>query len=140
MNKVLLFSFFIVSMLFTPTNSHAFKEDFNFLILEVPFDWIVKNKTETEFTLETKDKTASFTYKIMPVFDVTIERFADAIMRAYGGYNLKLRASGVYYFDFISAGKQAWTIVQFCGENACIQTGVGNNKDLSALIDAGQLK
>jgi len=140
MNKKLISIFFIFSIFFIPTNSHAFKEDFNFLILELPFGWEIVKKEAQEFIIKNSDDTASFTYKIMPVFNITIERFSEAIMKAYGGYNLKLQASGIYYFDFFSGGKPAWTIIQFCGENACMQTGIGTSEDFSLLIDAGQLK
>ena len=156
MNKALFLMFFVFSLFFVPTNTYAFKEDFNFLILEVPFNWKIKSSNEKEFTLENKDKTATFSYKIMPVYDITIEQFADAIMKASSGYSLKLRASGVYRFEFIAAGKPAWSIVNFCGQKkpeknaeeivianeqiACIQTGVGNSEDFAGLIDAGQLK
>ncbi len=129
------------SLFFFPSQkAYAFKEDFNFLVLELPYGWEVVKKNEKDFTIKNNTDTASFSYKIMPVHYVEIKQFAEAIMRAYGGYNLKLRASGVYYFDFLSAGKSAWSIVNFCGENACIQTGIGKSKDFELLIDAGELK
>lgn len=140
MNKISILIFCVLSLLFTPINSHAFKEDFNFIILDIPPGWEVKEKSEKSFTLENSTKTASFSCTIMPVYHVDIESFAQAIMQAYGGYNFKLREHAMYYFDFMSAGRPAWTIVKFHNANAIIQTGIGKSPDFSLLINAGQLK
>ncbi len=139
MFKKIFFTFFFCFVFVQ--NSYALREDFNFIILDVPLGWKVVEKKDNELTLTNLDQSAQFIYKIMPVYAVTLKQYAEAIMRAYGGYRLREEKKGIFSFDFIANQIPATTTVQFCKENmACIQTAVGQSDDFVDLFNAGELK
>ncbi len=140
--RILVTLLTLISLSFyQPPLSHAARQDFNFLIMDLPIGWDVKEKNDTDFTVKNEDGTAFFTYKISPVYSLDIKEYSEAIMRAYGGYSLKLLRPGVYAFNSISNGLPAETTIQFCKkELSCIQTAIGESDDFTELFDAGRLK
>ncbi len=122
-------------------SAFAFKEDFNFIIFDLPLGWEIVDKQETEFTISDVEKTAFFNYKMIPVYNIDLKKYAEAVMRAYGGYKLIEKRKNVYSFKYFSQNMPAETTVQFCKDDyACIQSAIGESDFFKELFDSGELK
>lgn len=120
----------------TPTHSFAKMETFAFMTFELPISWKIKDKKDSQITLISKDKKATLNIRLTPTRNITVEKFAKATMKAYGGYNFLLKAANIYYFDYIYGYEAAWGIVQLHNDNGIVITGRGTNDTISTIVES----
>lgn len=140
MKKVFFLLFSLILLIAFSRNAYAFKEDYGFIILDVPFGWTVIDKKEFEVTLTNPNKDARFIYKVLPVHNVDLKTYAEAIMQAYMGFNFKLVSYETYAFNYLYLNKLATMRIHFNGRVACLQTRVGKSEDFFSLLDSAQLQ
>lgn len=142
MNKRFICIICLLSALFAAP-AYAFEEKLEFMEVSLPLNWEVAKSTNAEVVLENKAQQATFIVKKIPVYNISLESYARAIMKAYGGYNFTKRTNSIYYFEQLYGYRNAWTLVEYYKgrkDMLITKTGIGDSSDFIFIMDSIRFK
>ncbi len=142
MKKRVLFAICLLCALFV-TPAYALEEKLEFMEVALPLNWEVTKSTKEQAVLENKSQQATFIVKKISVYNISLESYARAIMKAYAGYNFTKRTNSIYYFEHLYGYRNAWTLVEYYKgrkDMLITKTGIGESSDFVFIMDSIRLK
>lgn len=131
-----------VSLLFA-RQAYALDEKLEFMNVTLPLNWEVVKSTSDEVEFANRAQQARFIFKKIPVYNVSLEDYSRALMKAHSGFNFTKRTNTIYYFEYMYGYNSAWTLVEYYKGRRDIfttQTGIGESNDFAVIIDSIVLK
>lgn len=142
MNKHFLYIICLLSALFAAP-AYALEEKLEFMEVALPLNWVVAKSTTDEAVLENKSQQATFIVKKIPVYNISLESYARAIMKANAGYNFTKRTNSIFYFEHLYGYRNAWTLVEYYKgrkDMLVTKTGIGASDDFVFIMDSIRFK
>lgn len=137
---ICIFSF--VCLLFAG-QAYALDEKLEFMDVTLPLNWEVVKSTNDMVEFQNRHQQASFIFRKVPVYNVSIEEYSRALMKAHSGFNFTRRTDTIYYFEHMLGYNSAWTLVEYYNgrkDMLTIQTGIGESADFTTIMDSIILK
>lgn len=134
--------FLFVNLLFAGY-AYALDEKLEFMDVTLPLNWEVVKSTSDQVEFANRGQQARFIFKKVPVYNVSIEDYARALMKAHSGFNFTRRTNTIYYFEYMYGYNSAWTLVEYYNgrrDMLTIQTGIGESNDFVNIMDSIVLK
>lgn len=132
----------LISSLLT-ASAYALDEQLEFMDVSLPVNWKVTNSDSSQAVFENKQQQAMFIVKKIPVYNVSLENYARATMKAHAGFNFTKRTNSIYYFEHLYGYRNAWTLVEYYKgrrDMLIIKTGIGESEDFVFIMDSIVLK
>lgn len=129
--------------LFFVSEAYALDEKLEFMDVTLPLGWEVVKSASDQVEFANKAQQARFIFKKIPVYNVPIEEYSRALMKAHSGFNFTRRTDTIYYFEYMSGYNSAWTLVEYYNgrrDMLAMQTGIGESDDFVVIMDSIILK
>lgn len=140
--RLFIFIFSLMS-LFLVTPAYALDEQLEFMDVTLPLNWEVVKSTSDQVEFSNSAQQARFIFRKVPVYNVSIEEYSRALMKAHSGFNFTRRTDTIYYFEHMLGYNSAWTLVEYYNgrkDMLTIQTGIGESADFTTIMDSIILK
>lgn len=145
MNRFIIFMscFLCLISSFFIAPAYALDEQLEFMDVSLPLNWEVTKSESNRVVFENRSQEATFIVKKIPVYNVTLENYARATMKAHAGYNFTKRTNSIYYFEHLYGYRNAWTLVEYYKgrrDMLITKTGIGESADFVTIMDSIVLK
>lgn len=140
--RVISFIFYLISLFFV-TPAYALDEELEFMNVSLPLNWEVTTSTNEKAVFDNRAEQATFIVKKVPIYNITLENYARALMKAHVGYNFTKRTNSIYYFEHLYGYRNARTLVEYYKgrkDTLIIKTGIGESPDFVSILDSIKLK
>ena len=143
--KIRLFIFCFICLMSSLFAAPAFAldEKLEFMDVTLPVNWEVVKSTSDQVEFANRAQQARFIFKKIPVYNVSLEDYSRALMKAHSDFNFTKRTNTIYYFEYMYGYNSAWTLVEYYNGRRDIlttQTGIGESDDFAAIMDSIVLK
>lgn len=124
-------------------SAYALDEQLEFMDVSLPVNWEVVKAENNQAVFENRSQEATFIVKKIPVYNVSLENYARATMKAHAGFNFTKRTNSIYYFEHLYGYRNAWTLVEYYKgrrDMLITKTGIGESEDFVFIMDSIVLK